>query len=87
MIKYPKSNIWNKSRSQWNYSDKKEFELMQSGTIIVKKKRSEPHNSLKVIRIADGKIYPSISECRRSNQFHKIQMDSLILTGVEYKNI
>lgn len=44
-------------------------------------------NTKKVIRIIDGHVFNSISECRRKEGFHKMKMGELLIKGNEYKTI
>jgi hypothetical protein len=42
---------------------------------------------IKVIRIKDGKMFESVSDCRRKEGFYKQKMEDYLKAGVHYKRI
>jgi hypothetical protein len=48
-------------------------------------KRKPCSHTRKVLRVVDGHVFNSISECRRKEAFSKTKMDALILKGEKYK--
>lgn len=86
MIKHPNSKLWEKHPKDWTKKDKKEFELMQKGTLLKREKRVAT-NATKVIRVKDGKIYSSIFDCRGDNNLYKVKMSELLELGIEFKKL
>lgn len=82
MIKNPHHRLWDKPLSKWTEKEKEEFDNLQS-----KPKPNWAVNSKKVIRISDGFIYPSISECKRQNGLCKVIMYRKLKEGTEFKTI
>lgn len=81
MIKNPHHTLWDKPLSKWTEIDKQTFQNLEQ-----KKKRNwKAVNSRKVIRISDGTIYDSISDCRRKNNLCKVIMDRKLKQGTEFK--
>lgn len=81
MIKNPHHNLWNKPLNKWSEEDRKTFYSLEQKTAP----NWKAVNSKKVIRVCDGKIYNSISECRRENGLCKVIMDRKLKAGLEYK--
>ena len=83
MIKNPHHSLWDKPLNKWTDEDRKSFQNLE-----VKKKRNwTAVNSVKVVRVSDGFIYDSISECKRQNGFCKIIMDRKLKAGIEFKKL
>lgn len=98
MIKHPTCSLWNKSLKQWAEGDKKVFKLMLEDKLkqprkpVVRKMRKlgikkAAVNAVKVIRVVDGKIYTSISDCKEKNDFHDVEMRTKLKLGIEFKRI
>jgi hypothetical protein len=73
--KHPTSPLWNKVISNWTDEDKKEYLKLKYGIVTTKKKNL---SDKKVVRISDGTIYSSISECAKMNN---------IIYQVVYNNV
>lgn len=87
MVINPHHNLWNKELAKWNESDRETFKLLLNEKIVSRLKKREDKIVLrkKVIRISDGYIYNSISECRFKNKFHKVKMDTMIKEENQFK--
>lgn len=93
MIKFPLSDLWNKNLNKWDLQDKKRFNDMFVSKVeinqikSVKKSSRKVYNCVKILRVSDGVIYNSISECEKLNGFHNVQMRKKISDGIEFKRI
>ena len=96
MIKHPSSRLWSKSVKTWSEGDKKVFKLMLEDKLkqprkqVVRKMRKLGDkrvavNAVKVMRVSDGKIYTSISDCKDHNDFHDVEMRTKLKLGIEFK--
>tara|TARA_R110000782_G_scaffold5876_1_gene20353 strand:+ start:174 stop:494 length:321 start_codon:yes stop_codon:yes gene_type:complete len=80
----------NKLVSQWTEANYKEWECILSGAEFKPRKRYydlKGRFSIKVLRVYDGKIFNSITECREHESFHKVELDELLKLGKQYKRI
>jgi len=96
MIKHPSSRLWGKSVKTWSEGDKKVFKLMLEAKEVKKPKPRKMRklgakriavNAVKVMRVSDGKIYTSISDCKDYNDFHDVEMRTKLKLGIEFKRI
>jgi len=87
MIKNPSSKLWDKDFKRWNDKDKADFEKLENGVIIKKIERRINVNAIKVLRVSDGKIYHSITECAMQNDFHKIEMQKQLNENINFKRL
>jgi hypothetical protein len=54
---------------------------------IVNEQKENRKNSIQVLRVSNGKIYDSITQCINHNGFYKDEMTDLLKKGKEYKKI
>lgn len=89
MIKKPKLKLWDKDLVKWDKSDIKKFKNIQSkgNDLNNKKIRRIASNSIKVIRISDGKIYTSIVDCKNENDFCNVTMTKELKIGINFKKL
>jgi len=88
MINNPHHRLWDKPLNKWTEKERQLFDNLDDLPIKNKKKGNwKAVNSVKVIRISNGKEYDSISECRRQNGFYKQEMDKKLKQGTEFKKI
>ena len=98
MIKHPSSRLWGKSVKTWSEGDKKVFKLMfedklkQPRKPVVRKMqklgtKKAAVNAVKVMRVRDGKIYTSITDCKEKNDFHDVEMRTKLKIGIEFKRV
>ena len=96
MIKYPSSRLWGKRLSKWREGDKRTFADMLEGKIDKTKTRrkmkrlddkSPASNAVKVIRVSDGKVYESISQCKELTGLHDVAIRSKLKAGTEFKTL
>ena len=80
MIKNPHHSLWDKPLNRWSEIDKQTFQNLEQKS----KRNWKAVNSKKVIRVSDGTIYDSISDCRRKNNLCKVIMDRKLKLGVEF---
>ena len=92
MIKHPTCSLWNKSLKTWSEGDKKVFKLMLEDKL--KKPHKPKAKKLKsgrvgfnIIRVVDGKVYTSMSDCREDNALHCYGMLNELRRGIEFKRI
>lgn len=73
----------NKELSQWNN--------ILKGIIEPQKDNYKPYkgrtNAVKILRVRDGKIYKSISECREANGFNRVAIYTLLEQNTHYQRI
>ena len=90
-LKLFSSALNNKDVNKWDEHDKKEWECILSGEPFkAKKVYYQPNglsNKVKVIRVSDGRLFDSITECREHNGYHKTEMEELLKLGKIYKRI
>lgn len=96
MIKHPSSRLWGKSVKTWSEGDKRTFKSMLEAKEGKKPKPRKMRklgakriavNAVKVMRVSDGKIYTSISDCKEHNAFHDVEMRTKLKIGIEFKRI
>ena len=85
MIKHPNSTLWSKDRNKWDKEDMIEFEGLEKGKGISRKKRMSGGVPVKVIRISDGYIYPTVRACINQNGYHSIEMQQMLKDQIKYK--
>ena len=87
IIKNPNSSLWNKDRNKWTKDDDKEFERLESGKSLkpAGKSRIYGGSPVKVIRISDGYIYPTVRACLNQNGYHSIEMQQMLKAEIKYK--
>ena len=65
-IKNFSTSLWDKPRPKWTAEDFKELKkLKQQAKGKQIKKITVAHNCKKIMRISDGKVYKSLSECAK----------------------
>ena len=88
MRKHPNLDIWDKDFKSWNSEDLKEFEDAKLGIISDKISLIDARSfRTKVVRISDGKIYQSVSECIREHGFYRDEMYKMLKEGIVFKRI
>lgn len=96
MIKRPSSRLWGKSVKSWSEGDKKVFKSMLEEKEVKKPKprkmqklgaKKAAVNAVKVMRVKDGKIYTSITDCKAKNAFHDVEMRTKLKLGIEFKRL
>lgn len=86
--KHQQHYLWNYQVNKWTPEQIKEFEkLKQSDNLVKIKVKRIANNSVKIIRVSDGFIYNSISECEKLNGFHNVQMREKIKQSIEFKRL
>jgi len=87
--KFPQHPLWNYQVSKWTPEQIKEFEKLRDGKekVVKRKMNRTSVNSVKIIRVSDGFIYNSISECEKLNGFHNVEMRKKIKLGIEFKRL
>jgi hypothetical protein len=55
--------------------------------VLTDKRIGNSHTGKKVLRVSDGKIYKSITQCRLDNELHKQKVISLLKEGLKFKLI
>jgi len=87
--KFPQHSIWNYQVSKWTEYQIKEFENLRDGKekLVKRKMNRIAVNSIKIIRVSDGFIYNSISECEKFNGFHNVEMRNKIEKEIEFKRL
>lgn len=83
MKKNPHHRLWDKPINKWTEKEKEEFENLSKKEKNIWKQAV----SIKVERISDGKVYESISECRRQNGLCKVIMYRKLESGIEFRKI
>jgi len=87
--KFPQHSLWNYQVSKWTAEQIKEFENLRDGKekVVKRKMNRIAVNSVKIIRVSDGFVYNSISECEKLNGFHNVEMRNKIEEGIEFKRL
>lgn len=85
MIKHPLSELWIKDHNKWSKEDHREFERLENGLEISKKKLKSGGVSIKVIRLSDGYTYKSLKECMDKNGYHNVEMQQMLNAEIKYK--
>ena len=89
-LKLFSSVLNNKLVSQWNDANYKEWQCILSGKEFQTRKRYYELKgmfSIKVLRVEDGKIFKSITECREHEGFEKYELEAILKVGKQYKRI
>ena len=85
------SELNNVDTRKWEAKHYKEWECILNGIpYIAKPNRYIPNgktNRIQVLRVADGKIYESITQCINHNGFYKEEMTALLKQNKHYKKI
>lgn len=96
MIKHPSSRLWGKSVKSWSEGDKRIFKSMLEAKEVKKPKprkmrkigaKKAAVNAVKVMRVRDGKIYRSITDCKEKNDFHDVEMRTKLKLGIDFKRL
>jgi len=87
MLKNPYSKLWDKDLNKWNDEDIARLCALENGTIQAITPRKKVAQFNRVIRVADGKIYNSITDCIADNNSYKVKMYNLINEGIHYKRL
>ena len=92
MIKHPSVLLWDKNIKSWTGKDKKLFITLfenkpKKRKMRILKTKRVAVNAIKVMRISDGEIYGSISECQESNTLNKTKMRAKLKAGTEFKTL
>jgi hypothetical protein len=102
MIRTPNIYLWDKDLSTWDDYDRRYFNELKNGSTAVKRNpktilhgykkieigtRKKGGRALKVERIADGKIYDSITDCRFDNHISKSKIFDLLAQNLLFKRL
>lgn len=87
MIKNPSSELWNKDKNKWTKEEYQKFYDMEKGITMYIKDRGRNYgsNAIKVIRISDGFIYDSITDCQNENDINNTNMYQMLKEETKYK--
>lgn len=87
--KFPQHSLWNYQVSKWTPEQIKEFGNLRDGKekVVKRKMNRIAVNSVRIIRVSDGFVYNSISECEKLNGFHNVEMRNKIEKGIEFKRL
>lgn len=90
--KYPNSPLWNYVVSKWTPEQISIFNNLKNGKLtietkkeVILKNKKIAKNAVKIIRISDGKIYNSISECKENEGLHDVAIRTKLKEGIEFK--
>jgi Ran GTPase-activating protein (RanGAP) involved in mRNA processing and transport len=89
-LKLFESELNNIDVKKWENKHIDEWDCIMSGKVydpVVNEKLRNKKNSIQVLRVSDGKIYESITQCINHNGFYKDEMTDLLKKGKEYKKI
>ena len=89
-LKLFESELNNVDVRKWEKKHIDEWDCIIAGKVynpVVNEKLRNRKNSIQVLRVADGKIYESITQCINHNGFYKDEMVELLKKGKEYKKI
>ena len=85
------SELNNVETRKWEAKHYQEWDCILNGiTYVAKPNRYIPNgktNRIQVLRVADGKIYESITQCINHNGFYKEEMTALLKQNKHYKKI
>jgi hypothetical protein len=90
LLKMFDSELNNVDVRKWEKRHIDEWQCILDGKIyipVINEKLRNRKNSIQVLRVADGKIYESITQCINHNGFYKDEMVDLLKKGKEYKKI
>ena len=76
--------------SRWTELNYKQWACILSGKEFQPRKRYYELKgmfSIKVLRVADGKIFKSLTECREHEGFEKYELEAILKLGKQYKRI
>ena len=88
--KFPQHSLWYYQVSKWTPEQIKEFKELRDGIItkeVIIKNKKPSFNAVKIIRVSDGFIYNSITECKNLEGFHDVEIREKIKLGIEFKRI
>ena len=84
------SELNNVDVRKWEKKHIDEWACILAGKIyapVISEKARNRKNSIQVLRVSDGKIYESITQCINHNGFYKDEMVELLKKNKEYKKI
>ena len=87
MIENPCSDLWDKDFKEWIAKDYQQFQAMEQGILTAKKPKKRIHNAVSVMRVYDGKIYLSITDCRTENKLCKATILKMVREGILFKRV
>jgi hypothetical protein len=76
--------------SKWTNKELSQWDNILKGIIEPTKVLKETRggtNAVKIIRVRDGKIYNSISECREANSFNRVTIYTLLNENIHFQKI
>ena len=84
------SELNNVDVKKWEKKHYEEWACILAGKVytpVISEKARNRKNSIQVLRVSDGKIYESITQCINHNGFYKDEMVELLKKNKEYKKI